>query len=361
MKLLKLITEERKVLPFHKKIVKIMDKRGISDEVAEIWNFLTKDLDIEKLETKLEIIHLYQKYYGMEVEDFDDMSDEDLSDMSTIEDIDDKAMALSLHLNIPPILLEEEGFSSHYGLELYRNVDDNTMYAIGDDSEANDAMKEYFGDYIENLGGFDYVDRFLLDDYIELDDYSVEQFAEEESEHRVGDMDEDDVIEEAGYDDKDSFEERISELDSEIEEMESEKEDLEIELGDLDIEDDEDEMVEIEERIEDLEYEISDKESEKEELQSELDSLYDTAKEELIETYKENTIDDINGQGVDYFIDNFGWDLGDAINSFCTFDNDSFEENLADIEERGITLSPYDGEENEEEYDGEWYYIYRID
>ena len=52
MKLLKLITEERKVLPFHKKIVKIMDKRGISDEVAEIWDFLTKDLDIENYKEK---------------------------------------------------------------------------------------------------------------------------------------------------------------------------------------------------------------------------------------------------------------------------------------------------------------------
>jgi len=360
MKLLKLITEERKVLPFHKKIVKIMDKRGISDEVAEIWNFLTKDLDIEKLDTKLEIIHLYQKYYGMEVEDFDDMSDEDLSDMSTIEDIDDKVMALSLHLNIAPILLEEEGFS-HYGLEQYRNVDDGKSYAIGDDGEIQDAMREYFEDYVENQGGIDYIDRYWLDDFIELDDWNVEQFAEEEAEHRVGDMDEDDVIEDAGYDDKDSFEEKISELESEIADFETERDDLEIELLDLDEEEDGDEMEEIEERIEDLEYEISDKESEKEDLESELDSLYDTAREELLETYKENIIDEINDQGVDYFIDNLGYSLEDAVTSFCTFDEDGLRESLADNEDRGVTLSPYDGEENEEEYDGEWYYIYRID
>ena len=360
MKLLKLITEERKVLPYHKKIVKIMDKRGIYDETVDIWNFLTKDLDIEKLDTKLEIIHLYQKYYGYESEDFDNMTDEDLSDMESIEDIDDKKMALSLNLNVPPILLEEESYE-HYGLDKYRNIDDNTEYAIGDDDEATNAMKEFFEDYIEKQGGFEYVDRYLLDDYIEFDGYSVEQFAEEESEHRVENMDEEDVIDEAGYDDKDSFEERIEEYESEIEEFETEKDDLEIELGDLDIEDDEDEMEEIEERIEDLEYEISDRKSEIEELQSELDSLYDDAKEELLETYKENIIDEINSQGVDYFIDNFGWDLGDTINSFCTFDNDSFEENLSDNEDRGTTLSSYDGEEAEEEYDGEWYYIYRID
>lgn len=360
MKLLKLITEERKVLPYHKKIVKVMDKRGIDDEIAEIWNFLTKDLDIEKLETKLEIIHLYQKYYGMDTEDFDNMSDEDLSDMGSIEDIDDKVMALSLHLNIPPILLEEETYS-HYGLELYRNVDDGKTYAIGDDGEVQDAMREYFENYVDNVGGVEYIDRYLLDDYIELDDYSVEQFAEEEAEYRVEDMDEDDVIEEAGYDDKDSFQERIDELQSEIDDMESEKEDLEIELGDLDIEEDEDEMEEIEEKISDLEYEISDKESEKEDLESELESLYETAKEELIEKYKDDIYDDVRSEGVDYFVDNLGWSLEDAIDSFCTFDNDGLEEYLADNEDRGNTLSPYDGNENEEEYDGEWYYIYRVD
>lgn len=360
MKLLRLITEERKVLPFHKKIVKIMDKRGIDDEIAEIWNFLTKDLDIEKLDTKLEIIHLYQKYYGMDTEDFDNMTDEDLSDMSTIEDIDDKQMALSLNLNIPPILLEEVGFG-HFGLELYRNVDDGKSYAIGDDDEAQDAMREYFEDYVEQQGGIEYVDRYWLDDFIELDSWEVEQFAEEEAEHRVEDMDEDDVIDEAGYDDKDSFEEKISELESEIEDFESERDDLEIELGDLDVEEDEDEMEEIEERIEDLEYEISDREGEKEDIQSELDSLYDTAKEELLETYKDNTIDEVNDQGVDYFIDNLGYSLEDAVTSFCTFDNDGLEESLAENEDRGDTLSPYDGVENEEEYNGEWYYIYRVD
>jgi cell division protein FtsL len=360
MKLLKLITEERKVLPYHKKIVKIMDKRSIDDDTIDIWNFLTKDLDIEKLETKLEIIHLYQKYYGMDTEDFDDMSDEDLSDMESIEDVDDKKMALSLNLNVPPILLEQ-GSYEHYGLELYTNIDDNTEYAIGDDEEATYAMRSYFEDFIENQGGFDYVDRWLLDDYIELDSYSVEQFAEEESEHRVGEMDEDEVIDEAGYDDKASFEERIAEYETEIEDFNYEKEDLEIELADLDIEEDEDEMESIEDKIQEIEYEISEKESEVEELQSELDDLYDTAKEELLETYKDNIIDDINSQGVDYFIDNFGWELGDAIESYCTFDNDEFEQYLADNEDRGDTLASYDGEEEEEEYDGEWYYIYRID
>ena len=365
MKLTKLLKEEnKKILAYHKKAVKLMDREGISDEIYDIWNFLTEKLSIQNLETKLEIIHLYQKYYGMDTEDFDNMSDEDLSDMGSIEDFDDKIMALSIHLNIPPILLEEETYT-HYGLEHYRNIDSDEVYAIGDDKEVQDAMREYFEDYVYNQGGMEYLDRYLLDDFIELDDYSVEQFAEEEAEYRVEDMDEDDVIESAGYDDKDSYQERIDELQSEIEEMESEKEGLESELSDLEDENDDgdydEEIQELEEKISDLEYEISNKESEKENLESELESLYETAKEELIEKYKDEIYDDVRSEGVDYFIDNLGYSLDDAVDSFCTFDNDGLEEYLAENEDRGFTLGVYDGIENEEEYDGVWYYIYRVD
>jgi hypothetical protein len=279
--------------------------------------------------------------------------------MGSIEDIDDKVMALSIHLNIPPILLEEDSYG-HYGLELYRNVEDGKEYAIGDDGEVQDAMITYFQNYVENQGGLEYIDRYLLDDYIELDDYSVEQFAEEEAEYRVGDMDEDDVIEEAGYDDKDSYQERIDELQSEIDDMESEKDDLEIELGDLDTDEDEDEMEEIEEKISDLEYEISNKESEKEDLENELDGLYETAKEELIENYKDDILNDVRSEGVDYFIDNLGYSLEDAIDAYFDFDEEGLEAYLAENEDRGNSLAHYDGYEGEEEYNGEWYYIYRV-
>ena len=121
-----------------------------------------------------------------------------------------------------------------------------------------------------------------------------------------------------------------------------------------------DEMDEIEERIEDLEYEISDKESEKEDIESELDSLYDTAREELLETYKENTIDEINSQGVDYFIDYLGYSLEDAVHSFCYFDEEGFVLSLSENEERS-RLATYDNSEEEEQVNGIWYYIYRTD
>jgi hypothetical protein len=41
------------------------------------------------------------------------------------------------------------------------------------------------------------------------------------------------------------------------------------------------------------------------------------------------------------------------------FDKDDFIEGLIDADGRGHNLAGYDGVENEEEYDGETYYIYR--
>ena len=363
MKLLELIKEERTIKPYHKKLIKVMDQQGVSDEVSDIWDFLGSKLDIRNTEEKLEIIHLYKKYYGVEEEELDNLSDDDFSDMGDTSDIEDKQMALALNIDVPPMLLEKQNYT-HYGLTLYQNLDDGSDYAVGDDSEAGDAMEEYFDDYVSNLGGIEYIDRYLLDDFIELDSYVVEEYARETAEYRVEDMDEDEVIEEAGYD-KDSLESDLENLKDELSDLESEKEDLESELEDLEYDNDEgendDEIEDLNERISDIEDSIYEKESEIEEKESEIESLYEVAKEELIDKMTEDISDDIESEGVDYFVDNMGYTLEQAVDSFCTFDDSGLESYLAGNEDRGNTLGSYDGVEEEEEYDGEWYYIYRVD
>lgn len=363
MKLLKLIKEERTIKPYHKKLIKVMDQQGVSDEVSDMWDFLGSKLDIRNTEEKLEIMHLYKKYYGVEEEELDNLSDDDFSDMGDTSDIEDKQMALALNLDVPPMLLEEQNYT-HYGLTVYQNLDDGSEYAVGDDSEAGDAMEEYFDDYVSNIGGIEYIDRYLIDDFIELDSYVVEEYARETAEYRVEDMDEDEVIEEAGYD-KDSLESDLENLKDELSDLESEKEDLESELEDLEYDNDEGEndgeIEDLNERISDLEDSIYEKESEIEEKESEIESLYEVAKEELIDKMTEDINDDIESEGVDYFVDNMGYTLEQAVDSFCTFDESGLQSYLAENEDRGNTLGPYDGVEEEEEYDGEWYYIYRVD
>jgi len=363
MKLLKLIKEERTIKPYHKKLIKVMDQQGVSDEVSDMWDFLGSKLDIRNTEEKLEIMHLYKKYYGVEEEELDNLSDDDFSDMGDTSDIEDKKMALALNLDVPPMLLEEQNYT-HYGLTVYNNLDDGSDYAVGDDSEAGEAMEEYFDSYVSNVGGIEYIDRWLIDDYIELDSYVVEEYARETAEYRVEDMDEDEVIEEAGYD-KDSLESDLENLKDELSDLESEKEDLESELDDLEYDNDEgendDEIEDLNERISDLEDSIYEKESEIEEKESEIESLYEVAKEELIDKMTEDISDDIESEGVDYFVDNMGYTLEQAVDSFCTFDESGLESYLAENEDRGNTLGSYDGVEEGEEYDGEWYYIYRVD
>ena len=363
MKLLKLIKEERTIKPYHKKLIKVMDQQGVSDEVSDMWDFLGSKLDIRNTEEKLEIMHLYKKYYGVEEEELDNLSDDDFSDMGDTSDIEDKKMALALNLDVPPMLLEEQNYT-HYGLTVYQNLDDGSEYAVGDDSEVDKAMEEYFDDYVSNIGGIEYIDRYLIDDFIELDSYVVEEYARETAEYRVEDMDEDEVIEEAGYD-KDSLESDLENLKDELSDLESEKEDLESELDDLEYDNDEgendDEIEDLNERISDLEDSIYEKESEIEEKESEIESLYEVAKEELIDKMTEDINDDIESEGVDYFVDNMGLTLEQAVDSFCTFDGSGLESYLAENEDRGNTLGSYDGVEEEEEYDGEWYYIYRVD
>ena len=363
MKLLKLIKEERTIKPYHKNIIKVMGQQGVSDEVSDMWDFLGSKLDIRNTEEKLEIMHLYKKYYGVEEEELDNLSDDDFSDMDDISDIEDKQMALALNLDVPPMLLEEQNYT-HYGLTVYHNLDDGSDYAVGDDSEVGEAMEEYFDSYVSNVGGIEYIDRWLIDDYIELDSYVVEEYARETAEYRVEDMDEDEVIEEAGYD-KDSLESDLENLKDELSDLESEKEDQESELEDLEYDNDEgendDEIEDLNERISDLEDSIYEKESEIEEKESEIESLYEVAKEELIDKMTEDINDDIESEGVDYFVDNMGYTLEQAVDSFCTFDESGLNSYLAENEDRGNTLGSYDGVEEEEEYDGEWYYIYRVD
>ena len=363
MKLLKLLKEERTIKPYHKNLIKVMSRQGVSDEVSDMWNFLGATLEIRNAEEKLEIMHLYKKYYDVEEEELDNLSDEDFSDMGDTSDIEVKQMALALNLDVPPMLLEEQEYT-HFGLTVYKNLDDETEYAIGEDDDVASAMEKYFDGYVDNVGGIDNVDRYILDDFIELDSYSVEQYASETAEYRVEDLDEDEVIEEAGYD-KDSLESELENLKDELSDLESELEDLESELGDLTYDNDEgdndDEIEELNEKISELEDSIRDKESEVEDKEGEIESLYEIAKEELIDKYTENINDEIESDGVDYFIDNLGYTLTEAVSYFCNFDETGFEFYLAENEDRGMTLAQYDGIEDEIGHDDKWYYIYRID
>ena len=104
---------------------------------------------------------------------------------------------------------------------------------------------------------------------------------------------------------------------------------------------------------EELEDKIQELESEIEELEDDEDSYEFT--EEAKERYVEGRMQDIRYDPVSFLRD---YGLEREIENFI--DQDSFIEDVINSDGRGHTISSYDGEEDEIEYEGTTYYIYRM-
>ena len=387
MKLFKLyeqVEEEQKetqeptlitLTPTDKKFLKLMQSKELDwSDVAEIWRFLTDTLYIEDMDIKMRLAYLYMEQLvdEDEGETYDDLEKVSLDMENIMSNFDDKQLALAEHFDLPPFLIDEGGYS-HYGLDQYENEDDGGTYAIGDEDEMDDAMDEYAQNRIDD--GVEYFEDWYLEDHLEPNDSAIEQFAEEEADNRISDMTDEEILEEAGYDSMDEAKEQWEEKDSEkddieerISDLESEKDELESEQEDLDYEEDEDEYNRVEEEIDlkqdeigDLEIELNDLENEMEKLQeiSEGEEV-ELAKDELRESYTENTLEDIRNDGVSYFTDNLGFDKESAMDSFFWLDEDSLTEAIKNDEGYEV-LASYDANYDEINMDGVLYLIVRTD
>ena len=387
MKLYKIIREQeeeetpkevRKITPVHKRMLNALSRMDIdSTNYTTIWKEVRDVFQINDDKLAEEITYLFYEYEYLFDEDekdsYHELPDDALSGIMGVEDYDDKHIAVAQYLEIPPFLVETGGWE-HYGLEQYDDLYGGGTYAVGDVDEVEDAMKEWAQEFYDSEG-VEYMDRYYLDDYIELNDMS--EFAEEEVDNRLDGMDDDDIIEEAGYDkdemvdNRNSMMSNVAELKEEMEGIQTEREHLQEVLDDLEMEDEDayetEEYQEIEEQQNDLEYEWDEKDSEVDdlddeiiELEYEIENLLDTAKDELKESKVDDLVREIEDEGIDYFIDNLGYAIDDVINDFCYFDEDGFISNLADMEDNERLVS-YDNSEEWEEVDGEDYYIYRTE
>ena len=95
-------------------------------------------------------------------------------------------------------------------------------------------------------------------------------------------------------------------------------------------------------------------------MEYEIENVLDTAREELKDEMESDLTSDIENEGVDYFIDNLGYSLSDAINSFCYFDESGFVTSLAENEDRGL-MAFHDHVEMYSQVNGIDYYMYRIE
>jgi len=359
--------------PIDKKFLKLMHRKGIDwSDGREIWEFLTDTLYIEDMDLKMRLAYLYMEQLvdEEEGETYDDLVKVSLDMESIMSNFDDKQLALSEHFDLPPFLIPEEGYS-HYGLEQYENNDDGGTYAIGDEDEMDVAMEDYAQSRIDD--GIDYFEDWYLEDHLEPSDSSIEQFAEEQADHRLDDMTDEEILEEAGYDSMDEAKEewdekeyKKAEIEERINDLEMEKDELESEQEDVEYEEDEDEYNRLEEEIDEKEVEIGELQSDFDDLETEMERLQEIyegeqveeAKDELREGYVENTLEEIRNDGVSYFVDNLGFDKESAIEGFFWLDEDSLKEAIKD-DEGYEALCSYDGNYDEINRDGVTYTIIR--
>lgn len=345
-----------KIVPFEKR-----------HDISYLWKILINDFgyDTDDVEVLTNILTLFKEYYNKDG-DYTHLTDDDL--ISATTEFQDTHLALAEYLEIPPILLEH--YDTHFDLNTYKDFTDGRVYAIGDEDEADTSIYEYFDDLVsysslDELGG--------VKDYISLNEYEIDTFAEEDAENRLIDLEDDDIIENAGYD-KDSMVEvvlsiqgKINDLETLKEEKEKEIESFESELEDLELMSDDDEheedifnvkehIVDLEEEIEDIETQIDNLESDLEEKKDEIGKLLKTSREELFEEYKQDIIDEIENDGIDYFVNNFGYSLQTAVDNWGEFDREGW---IGDQSGDRWLLAGYDHFEGEIDYEKITYYIYR--
>jgi hypothetical protein len=218
--------------------------------------------------------------------------------------------------------------SEHYGLVSFEY--EGSDYAIGDDSEADEAAIEQVTSLVDDIGLEGFNDSFYSDfiDGQEVGQY-LEEYFRDEVEENPGDY-----LDEEDKELMSSVEERIDSLDEELG-------DLRNALDDADGDDSLSE--EINDDIERIEEEM-------EELRED-DDNYEWS-ESAIDDAVSSKVSDAEYDPMEY-IQTYGLDIENFI------DMDDFIIGVIDADGRGHGLSGYDGEENEVNYDNEWYYIYQ--
>jgi hypothetical protein len=297
MKLIKLL-EESNIKSYHIKTLKLMKNNDVENDPEIIWAFLTNTLLFDDYKLKGEILYLYENYYDTPIEDLKKVLDSVNIDFDEIyEGYDDKHIALSLFLDLPPTLINELR-SEHYGLTNYEDSTTGYEYSVGDDDEIESALDKYYEDYIDNSGGIENLNRSVVEDYIEIDSYILDELSSEEAQREIDDLDDEEILTKAGYD--------ITKYDE----------------------------------------------------NSILDVLR-AAKDELLDDLTDKYKSDIESEGIYWFL-NQGYSFFHAVGGFFNVDEDGIINYIRKNEERGTVLGHYDGYENEQYFNNEWYYIYRV-
>lgn len=103
-----------------------------------------------------------------------------------------------------------------YGITNFE-LEDGTEWVVGTEEEFNNALYEYWYNYVDDVG-LDYINQYDLAEFIEMYEGTRQDFANNEADYFMTEMTDEDILERSDYDEEyEELEEQIDELRNEIE------------------------------------------------------------------------------------------------------------------------------------------------
>jgi hypothetical protein len=339
------------------KIVKLLNyllaKDFDPEDISEMYKFIKNELNITNSEVLNIAPILYRKYYPLLDDGEDFRSIENMNVDYDEDDIDDRIIALSQHLEVHPLTLK-----TIYNENNIQDSRDESEYLVGDEDEIREIFFDRVDDRVQDLK--EYNPDYILD-FLTLDEGYAEQFAEDEAGYRYENEEPEDVI---GYlnqrEEHEKWMERLEEAETELNDVDNLITDLDYDIENETGEFSEEELENMEERRELLSQRFTELETfiDNWDDDEETKKFADTLEDDYVEFMARDIYDEIERRGLDFFVDDYGYSTLDAIDSFFDIDEDAMKEDLYDTDRAG-ELAYYDGDEHEEEVNGEYYFIYR--
>jgi hypothetical protein len=318
------------------------DTDDIGLRANALFKYLVSIDNLQELtpENKSEIARIENEITRLQAEyDNDEEVRGDLLD--EISELEDKLGELDELTDVYTLLPAQYG---HNGLTQFENIVDGTEWAVGDESEMEQASRESVESLIDDIGieGFN---RSFIENHIDED--GVEAYIRDFFNHDVYDSPE-------SYLDNDDKEISSSQK-QEIVELRQEEIELDTERNELNSDDFEEDY--IEQRTSEIETRLLEIQDEIEEINNNPDGDYD---EDAIERVIDDRVSNYT-RDIESFVSEFmGTDYFQWILDHDFVDKDAFIESVVDSDGYGVSLNSYDGDVNEEVIDGRTYYIIRV-
>jgi hypothetical protein len=296
---------------------------------------LTPEIKARIVEAERELAQ-YQEQY-----DSQENANEDTDLVANIEALEEELDGYKELADVYFLLPAQYG---HYGLAQFENIKDGAEWAVGDESEVEDASREAVESLLDDVGFQGFRGGFV-ENYVDED--AVESYIRDFFSHDVYENP-DVYLEDDDKEISSSQKQEIAKLRQEEIELDSERDNL-----------DPDEYPEdyIEQRTTEIEERLLEIQDEIEEINNNPDGDYD---EDAIEKAIDNQVYE-HSRDLESFVSNFiGTDYFEWIVNNNFINKEEFIQGVVDADGYGMCLNSYDGDVNEEVVNDRTYYIVRV-